>query len=105
MMLYQFWKWKKMMMNTFIFNLTGNRDRPFPQPGWIVLFCLLAFLTITAFIFMSCHKRTRKQITGFFCRKYGVLWSDPDRDATSDLMNVEGRYEEQQVTPPISELC
>ncbi|KAL9971590.1 hypothetical protein ACROYT_G017770 [Oculina patagonica] len=79
-----------------------NRDRPFPQPGWIVLFCLLGFLTITAFIFLSCHKRTRKQISGFFCRKYGVLWSDADRDATSDLMNVEARYEEQQVTPPIN---
>lgn len=79
------------------FILIGQPDRPFPQPGWIVLFCLLGFLIVIAFIFVSFHKRTRKQISGFCCRKYRVLWpdQDPERTATSDFVTVEDHYKEQ----------
>ena len=75
------------------FTLIGQPDGPFPQTGWIVFFCLLVFLIVVAFIFVLFHKRTRKQISGFCCRKYRTLWPD-QRDASSDLMTAEDHYVE-----------
>lgn len=77
------------------FYLIGQHDRPFPQPGWIVLFCLLGFLFIVVFIVVLVHKRTRKQISGFCCRKYRALWPDMESPTTSNFMTAEDHYEEQ----------
>ena len=88
---------------TLRFSLIAEPDRPFPQTGWIVLFCLLGFLFIVAFIFVLFHKRTRKQIRGFCCRKYRVLWPDLESQATSSFMTAEDHYEEQATNTSESE--
>lgn len=70
----------------------------FGKPGWIVLFCLLAVVCLA--VIAWCHKRTRKQITGRCCGRYGVL--SPEGEATSVL--VEGHYVEQAEGELTSEL-
>ena len=72
----------------------------FFEAGWIVLFCLLAVI-IALVAVAVCHERTRKQISGRCCRKYGALTTDGDHDVTSVL--VEGHHVEQAARDTISE--
>lgn len=65
---------------------------PFLKPGWVVLICLGGVLAAGLVALMSCHKRTRKQISGICCRKYVAL--SPDVETLVEGHH-EGRYEEQ----------
>lgn len=67
---------------------SGEPDKSFFKPGWIVLFCSLPVAIIVVVVLV--HKRARKQISGRCCGKYGELTTEGE--ATSVL--VEGRYEE-----------
>ena len=84
----------------FCFWFTEKPVYPFLKPGWVVLICLGGVLAAGLVALMSCHKRTRKQISGICCRKYVALSTDVE---TLVEGHHEGRYEEQATRTTESE--